>query len=265
MQSAWDSNRMVRTKDFEVVVASHGSLGLTLRRTTNEHEQDWKQLESIGIDSSHLSLSAISSPPIANAKGVYEMREDGYATTDKPLRRLRSNSWSEGRPTRSNGDQGNVIVKGFEQTGTEAPEWHQHIEIGDILCEINGKSISDKSFTETIRTLRDLKRPLTLRFHRLLHSDPRNDQQLINEAVEKEKHECQLQVEQLLKQYLRMEVQDPGQWSTIQLPSGNFSYQVRIMHQTSPFQAYRDCSFLRKILNVGVAPLLSAIFNLEPS
>lgn len=39
-----------------------------------------------------------------------------------------------------------------------------YLEIGDILTAINGESISNCSFTEVLWKLRNLERPLTLRF-----------------------------------------------------------------------------------------------------
>ncbi|OQR87800.1 hypothetical protein ACHHYP_08034 [Achlya hypogyna] len=209
------------------VVVHHTVLGLTLRR------KDDLAAAAGGLSEKQARLlDAIAPAAIKAADGSVTLSDEGHASSaatavlpkePAPRKMQRSRSWSSTAPKKRTPPDAEPARRSFQAVveTVDTSLAKLGVRVGDVLIAINGFPISDLAFSETLRLLDSAKRPLKLRFKRLVAKASRRT----SSHARLEHGRGSSTVLELLRRYRSMKIGEPGSWASLKCAHAEVKYQ----------------------------------------
>ncbi|KDO30999.1 hypothetical protein SPRG_04187 [Saprolegnia parasitica CBS 223.65] len=222
-QVAREAQSALHRPTFVDVTVHQSLLGFTLKRK-----------DDLGTSAAGLSekdvrlLDAIATPAAKAPDGSVTLSDDRRAMAPPPTKDMaprvlyRSRSWSASAKKRAlpltaaARPRLQAVVDSVEASMNKAG-----VRVGDILVAINGFPIGDLAFTESLRLLDAAKRPLKLRFQRIVTKAPRR----ASSSARLERGRGSSTVLELLRRYRSMKVGEAGSWTSVRLGHCDIKYQ----------------------------------------
>ncbi|EQC40932.1 hypothetical protein SDRG_01995 [Saprolegnia diclina VS20] len=223
-QVAREAQSALHRPTFVDVTVHQPLLGLTLKRK-----------DDVGPSEAGLSekdvrlLDAIATPATKAPDGSVTLTDDRRAMAPPPTKDVaprvfyRSRSWSASGKKRAlplSAAAARPRVQAIVDS-VEASMGKAGVRVGDLLVAINGFPIGDLAFAESLRLLDSAKRPLKLRFQRIVTKAPRR----ASSNARLERGRGSSTVLELLRRYRSMKVGEAGSWTSVRLGHCDVKYQ----------------------------------------
>ncbi|TDH65291.1 hypothetical protein CCR75_005121 [Bremia lactucae] len=211
-----------RDEEYEVIIKP--LLDLAIELAVHHEEGPNKAKTSSTTDTSNM-LSIASKLKVTLLERKALLSEDATiligesqprSQSTKPASHFRK-SFSTDDIAHGNLANGPIVDKFMvKRIDSSQPKEYERVQVGDILEATDSIATTSMSLNQTLVLLDKGNRPLRLRFRRPVSSTSllsRNSQFLLASSID------------ILHRARRIQLNDPGHWSSVRLPTFNFSYQ----------------------------------------